>query len=135
MVEDCRRGVANLEKDLEESRVSLLGSDEMSELGCITEGGERSIDDPNDLPDAYLPWGASQTIASVATALARHDSGILQDDENGLEELLGYCAVLGEGVDLDEPGIPGLGQVDQGFERVEPSLRNPQAENLLELSP
>ncbi len=47
----------------------------------------------------------------------------------------GICPVLGEGVDLDEPDIPRLGQVDQGFERVEPSLRDPQAESLLELSP
>ncbi len=97
MVEDCRRGVANLEKDLEESRVPLLGSDEMRQLGCITERGERPIDNPNDLSDAYLARGTSQPVASVATALARHDSGILQDDENGLEKLLGNLPRPGRG--------------------------------------
>ena len=92
------------------------------ELGGVAERGERSVEEPHDVSDDDLGGRAAKLVAPLPSPAARHDPGVLEGQEDRLEELLGNPLALGDLAGRDDPRVPPLGEVDERLEGVEAAL-------------
>ena len=122
VVEDGGGGVANLEEELEEAGVAGLGSDQSAELDGVAERGERPVEEPHDVSDDDLGGRAAKVVAAVPAPAALHDPGVLEGQEDRLEELLGNPLARGDLVGRDGPSAPPFREVDERLEGVEAAL-------------
>src|SRR5205085_5683092 len=91
----------------------------MGELRGVAEGRERAVDEAHHLADRDRSRRPPQPVPALAAAPARHDAGVLQGDEDPLEELLGDLLTLRDVADLHELIPFRLGEVEESLERVE----------------
>jgi len=103
VVEDGGGGVSNVEEEVEEPGVAGLGLHEAGELGSIAERGEWSVEEPHDVSDDDLGGRAAKLVASFPSPPALHDPGVLEGQEDRLEELLGNSLAFGNLVGRDDP--------------------------------
>lgn len=76
----------------------------------VANGGEWSIEGPNDVGNGDVGWGAIQSVAALGSALAGYQSGLSQLTKDAFEELRGdslrlrQSISLGELLRVDRPG-------------------------------
>ena len=122
VVEDGGGGVSNVEEELEEAGVAGLGPHQAGELCGIAERGERPVEESHDVSDDNLGGRAAKLVAPLPASPALHDPGVLEGQENRLEELLGNPLALGDLVGRDGPSAPPFREVDERLEGVEAAL-------------
>jgi hypothetical protein len=122
VVEDGGSGVTNVEEEVEEPGVTGLGLHEANELGGISERRERPVEEPHDVSDDDLGRRAAKLVASFPSPPAHHDPGVLEGQEDRLEELLGNPLPLGDLVRREDPPVPPFREVDERLKGVETAL-------------
>jgi hypothetical protein len=122
VVEDGGGGVPDLEEEVEEAGVAGFGPHQAGELDGIAEWGERPVEEPHDVSDDDLGGRAAKLVAPVPAPATLHDPGVLERQEDRLEELLGNPLALGDLVGRDGPSAPPFREVDERLEGVEAAL-------------
>ena len=122
MVEDGRGRVAHVEEEVEQPRVARLRAHAVGQLHGVAEGGEGAVHDADHLAYEDLRGGATEAIAAFAAPLAGHEAGVLERDQDALQELLRDGLLLRDLVDLHEPPRVRFRQVEEGLEGVEAAV-------------
>jgi hypothetical protein len=122
VVEDRGGGVTDVEEQLEEARVEGFGPHPAGQLGGVAEGGERAVEEPHDVADDDLGGTAGEAVPPFPSPPARHDPGVLEGQEDRLEELLGNPLPLGDLVRREDPPVPPFREVDERLKGVETAL-------------
>jgi hypothetical protein len=102
--------------------VAELGLHPASQVGGVRERSEGTVEEPDDVADDDLRRGAAEPIAPFPSPPARHDPGVLQGEEDRLQELLRDLLPLGDLAGRDDPAVPPLGEVRERLEGVEAAL-------------
>ena len=126
VVEDGGGGVSNVEEEVEEAGVARLGPHQARELGGIAERGERPVEEPHDVSDDDLGGRVAKLVAPLPAPSALHDPGVLEGQEDRLEELLGNPLALGDLVGRDRPSVPPFREVEERLEGIETALGDSQ---------
>jgi hypothetical protein len=123
VVEDGGGCVPYLQEELEEAGVAGLGPHAAGQLGGVAERGERPVEEPHDVPDDDLGGRPAKAVAAHTPPQARHDPGVLEGQEDRLEELPRNPLPRGDLVSRHGSFVPPLGEVEERLEGVEAALR------------
>src|SRR5271170_1321897 len=82
VVENACRRITHVEEDLIKRAVRKIAIDEFAELLGVAEGGQRAVDEPNDLAEMDLGGFAAQLVAALGSAHALDHAGVLEFEQD-----------------------------------------------------
>ena len=138
-VEEMRDGVADVEHQHAEAAVVLVGTGagRVSRLAHARDRSQRPVDQADHVADSDRTRGFPQEVASVLSALALEKSGLLELEEDLLEELDRDPLPLREFADRKQrtPELMGDPDVDQSSQGVLAALKGGTAIDGVVLAP
>ncbi len=119
VVEDTGGGVAHVEENLVQGAVRKIAIDQFAELLGVSEGGERAVNQADDLAEMDVGGGAAKLVSALCATNAFHHAGVLEFEEDEFEELFREDFLVGNVADLDGALVMMAGEHHHGLEGVE----------------
>src|ERR1700690_626160 len=122
VVEDTGRGIADVEKDLIKGAMRKIVVNQFAQLFGVAEGGERAVNQADNLAQLDVGRVAAQLVAALGPANALDHAGVLQFQENQFQEFFREHLFIGDIADPNGALVMMAGEHHHGLEGVESFL-------------
>ncbi len=99
--ENARRRIANVEKNLVERAMRQIAVDQFAKMFGVAERSEGTVDQANDLAETDVGRLAAEHVSALGTPGTVDHAGVLQFEENQLQELFRKSFLIRDVSNLD----------------------------------
>ena len=127
MIQNARRGIADLKEDRKQRTVPGIGLHTHAQRFGIFKWRQGAVDVPQHVPEEDLLGRTLELITAVGAANAHHEPGTLEVPQDGLQKLFRQGFLLGDVVDLHGAAWVLPSKHDEGLQGVKSFLSDPHA--------